>query len=158
VSQVSVKRLPSMRPCRLAAALVCLVGAFGVAGCKEVETESATTYTPDKLEEVKGSKDDLKRVSFTAEAAKRTGLRTAPIRHEGGRRVVPYDALLYRPDGSTYVYTTSKPLEYVRAEVKVDRIDGDRVLVTKGPPAGTDVVTVGAVEVYGAELEIAGSH
>ena len=158
MSQVSVNRLPSMRPRRLAAALVCLVGALGVAGCKEVETESATTYTPDKLEEVKGSKDDLKRVSFTPEAAERTGLRTAPVRREGGRTVVPYDALIYRPDGSTYVYTSPKPLEYLRAEVKVDRIDGDRVVVTKGPPAGTKVVTVGAPEVYGAELEVAGSH
>ena len=158
MSQVSVNRLPNMRPRRLAAALVCLVGALGVAGCKEVETESATGYTPDKLEEIKGSKDDLKRVSFTAEAAKRTGLRTASIRRENGRTVVPYEALLYRPDGSTYVYTSPKPLEYVRAEVKVDRIEGDRVLVKEGPPAGTDVVTVGAPEVYGAELEIAGSH
>ena len=46
----------------------------------------------------------------------------------------------------------------MRAEVKVDRIDGDRVLLSEGPPAGTKVVTVGAAEVYGAELEIAGSH
>lgn len=155
---MSVKRLPRMRLRRLTAALVCLVGALGVVGCKEVETESASTYTPDTLKEVSGSKDDLKRVSFTAEAAKRTGVRTAPVREQGGRKVVPYDALIYRPDGSTYVYTSPRPLEYVRAEVKVDRIESDRVLVTKGPPAGTHVVTVGAAEVYGSELEIAGSH
>ena len=120
--------------------------------------ESAATYEPDKLEEIKGSKDDLKRVTFTAEAAKRTGLKTAPVREQGGRKVVPYDALIYTPDGRTYVYTSPKPLEYLREEVKVDRIEGDRVLVTKGPPAGTEVVTVGATEVYGTELEVAGSH
>ena len=42
--------------------------------------------------------------------------------------------------------------------VTVDRIEGKRVFVSKGPAAGTKVVTVGATEVYGAELEIAGSH
>ncbi len=42
--------------------------------------------------------------------------------------------------------------------VKVDRIEGNRVVLTNGPAARTAVVTVGAAEVYGAELEIAGSH
>ena len=46
----------------------------------------------------------------------------------------------------------------MRADVVVDRIDGDRVLLTEGPRPGSRVVTVGAAEVYGAELEIAGSH
>jgi hypothetical protein len=36
----------------------------------------------------------------------------------------------------------------------VDRIEGDRVLLTDGPPAGTKVVTVGVTEVYGTELEV----
>jgi hypothetical protein len=42
--------------------------------------------------------------------------------------------------------------------VEVDRVERDRVLLTDGPPAGSEVVTVGATEVYGAELEIAGGH
>jgi multidrug efflux pump subunit AcrA (membrane-fusion protein) len=70
------------------------------------------------------------------------------------RNVVPYAALIYDPEGKTYVYTSPKPLEYLREEVKVDRIEGDRVLVSRGPPAGTEVVTVGAAEVYGTELEV----
>ena len=32
------------------------------------------------------------------------------------------------------------------------------MLLAAGPPPGTEVVTVGAAEVYGAELEIAGGH
>ena len=31
-------------------------------------------------------------------------------------------------------------------------------MLLRGPAAGTKVVTVGAAEVYGTELEIAGSH
>jgi hypothetical protein len=133
-------------------ALVCLVlatAALPMAGCTEVETETATGYEPSTLEPVKGN-EDLKRVTFTAEGAKRVGLQTASVR----RNVVPYAALLYDPEGKTYVYTSPKPLEYLREEVKVDRIEGDRVLLSRGPPAGTRVVTVGAAEVYGTELEV----
>jgi len=56
------------------------------------------------------------------------------------------------------VYTTAKPLTFEREPVTVDRIEGNRVLLSDGPPAGTKVVTRGATEVYGAELDIAGSH
>ena len=123
--------------------------ALPVAGCTEVESETATGYEPSTLEPVKGN-DDIQRVTFTAEGARRVDLQTAPVR----RNVVPYAALIYDPEGKTYVYTSPKPLEYLREEVKVDRIEGDRVLVSRGPPAGTEVVTVGAAEVYGTELEV----
>ena len=123
--------------------------ALPVAGCTEVESETATGYEPSTLEPVKGNKD-IQRVTFTAEGARRVDLQTASVR----RNVVPYAALIYDPEGKTYVYTSPKPLEYLREEVKVDRIEGDRVLVSRGPPAGTEVVTVGAAEVYGTELEV----
>jgi len=32
------------------------------------------------------------------------------------------------------------------------------VRLSAGPPAGTEVVTVGAIELWGAELGIAGKH
>lgn len=138
------------RPRRLAlAGLVVATAALPVAGCTEVETETATGYEPSTLEPVKGNKD-VQRVTFTAEGARRVDLQTASVR----RNVVPYAALIYDPEGKTYVYTSPKPLEYLRKEVKVDRIEGDRVLVSRGPPAGTEVVTVGAAEVYGTELEV----
>ena len=138
------------RPRRLAlAGLVVATAALPVAGCTEVETETATGYEPSTLEPVKGNKD-VQRVTFTEEGARRVDLQTASVR----RNVVPYAALIYDPEGKTYVYTSPKPLEYLREEVKVDRIEGDRVLVSRGPPAGTEVVTVGAAEVYGTELEV----
>jgi hypothetical protein len=146
---VSVSRHP-----RLAlAGLVLAIAALPLAGCTEVETETATGYEPSTLEPVKGN-DDLQRVTFTEEGAKRVDLQTEAVRRSGARKVVPYAALIYDPEGRTYVYTSPKPLEYLRAEVRVDRIEGDRVLVSRGPPAGTRVVTVGAAEVYGTELEV----
>jgi hypothetical protein len=135
------------------AGLVSIAAAIALGGCTEVETESATGYEPAALEPVKGS-EDLQRVTFTAEGARRVGLETGEVSRSGKRLVVPYAALLYDPEGKTYVYASPKPLEYLRARVKVDRIEDGRVLLTDGPPAGTRVVTVGVTEVYGTELEV----
>jgi hypothetical protein len=141
------------RPPRLLCLLV--IAALPLSACSEVEEEEATGYEPAKLESVKGS-DDLKRVTFTREGAERVGLRTAPVREQGQAKVIPYAAVLYDAGGKTYVYTSPEPLSYVREEVEVERIDGDRAQLSSGPPVGTEVVTVGAAEVYGTELEIAG--
>ena len=45
-------------------------------------------------------------------------------------------------------------LVYVRAPIDVIRIDGDRALLSDGPPLGTEVVTVGAAELLGTEYEV----
>jgi hypothetical protein len=137
----------------VSAGLVALACALPMAACTEVETESAAGYEPSKLEAL-GGDDDRARVTFTAEGARRTGLRTAVVRRSGGRLSIPYAALLYDPEGGTHVYTAPEPLQFLRAAVAVDRIEGDRVLLTKGPAPGTRVVTAGAAEVYGAELEV----
>jgi hypothetical protein len=144
----------SARVSRLVVAGVAL--ALAVSGCAEVESTAEQGYEPSKLQAVKGS--DVKQVTFTAEGAARTGLQTAPATRDRRFTVVPYAALLYGPKGETYVYTSPAQLSYLRVEVEVRDVDGDRVVLANGPPAGTQVVTVGAAEVYGAELEIDGGH
>jgi hypothetical protein len=143
---VSAPRSRRARLAPIGLALALALAAPALAGCTEVESESASGYEPSELAKA--------RVRFTAEAARRTGLRTAAVRRSGETVAVPYAALLYGPDGSTYVYTSSRPLEYVRARVRVARIEGDRVVLARGPAPGTRVVTVGAAEVYGTELEV----
>ncbi|MGH2742786.1 MAG: hypothetical protein ACRDN8_09930 [Thermoleophilaceae bacterium] len=140
------------RPSKLLCAAAVL--AAGLSGCTEVETEPSTAYEPSKLSAVAGS-DDLQRVTFTAEGARRTGLETASVGRRDGQAVVPYAALIYDAEGKTYVYTSPKHRTYLREQVAVARVEGERVLLSRGPPAGTAVVTVGAAEVYGAELEVA---
>lgn len=149
----------------LATGAVAVVAALPVAGCAEVESETPEGYQPTKLEEVKANKalevegeEELHSVTFTPEGARRIGLRTAPVRSDGGKLVMPYEALLYNATGATFAYTTTAPRTYLRVPVEVDRIDGDRVVLKGGPAPGTAVVTVGAAEVRGAELDIAGSH
>lgn len=141
---------------RRAAAAALVVAGIALSGCTEVESETAEGYEPAKVHEVKGS--ELKQVTLTPEAAQRTGVRTASVRQSGGRRVVPYSALLYDGDGRTYVYVTPKPLSFVRAAVAVDRIEGASALLRDGPPVGSRVVTTGASEVFGTELDVAGSE
>lgn len=68
------------------------------------------------------------------------------------RKVVPYSALYYDASGDAWVYTNPKPLVFERQRVAVERIVGDWVVLTEGPPVGTPVVTTGAALLYGAEV------
>jgi hypothetical protein len=158
VIRVSVIPLPRSRSPRLAAGLAVLAAGLSLGACKEVETETATGYEPAKLESVEGKGEDFKRVTFTKEGAARVDLQTATVRRSGGHKVVPYAALIYSAEVKTFVYTNPKSLSYERVPVTVDRIEGNRVSLSDGPSVGTRVVTTGATEVYGTELEIAGSH
>jgi len=126
--------------------VVLALGAAALAGCTEVESESETGYEPSKLRKT--------HVEFTPEGAKRTGLRTEAVERTSRRVSVPYAALLYDPEGKTYVYTSPKELHYVKTEVLVARVESGRVVLARGPPPGTRVVTTGAAEVYGTELEV----
>lgn len=123
-----------------------------LAACTQVE-ESESTYSPTSVTPVKGQ-DDVQQVTFTAEAARRAGVRTATVRPSGGRTSIPYAALIYNEEGDTYTYVSPKPLVYVRAPIDVDHIAGGRVVLRHGPRSGTTVVTTGAAEVYSAEFGV----
>src|SRR5262245_19320348 len=97
------------------------------------------------------------RVTLTEEAMKRLEIQTDTVRDEEvqgtQRRVIPYAAILYDTEGNTWTYTNPEPLVYVRHSIAVDHIVGELAMLTDGPPAGTAVVTVGAAELYGSEIE-----
>ena len=139
------------------AGLVLIAGVVSLFACSEASSgydyELASHREPAKLEPIKGT--DVQRVIFDAEAAERVGLKTAQIRQDGQEMVLPYDAVIYGADGKTYTYTAPEPLTYVRQEIEIDHVEGDSVMLSDGPPAGTEVVTVGAAEVYGTEFEVA---
>jgi hypothetical protein len=135
------------------AVIVAACASLTLAACSEVEEKSSTSYEPSSLSPIKGS-DDVQQVTLTAESAARVGLRTAAIRADGRVTVVPSDAVVYDAEGHSYVYTAPKPLSYVRAEVHVTGGDDRTTRLSDGPPAGTQVVTRGAAEVYGTEFEV----
>lgn len=127
------------------AALPLLATACGGGSAATEET------SPAVIVHLKGS--DVVQVRLTSEAAEHIGVRTASVRSDGtgGLRVIPYRALLYDPDGKTWTYTNPKPLVFQRANIHVARIAGASVVLTKGPPVGTRVVTEGATEIWGVE-------
>lgn len=120
-----------------------------LSGCGGAAEE--TQSEPARVEHVAGT--DLTRVILTPEAAKRLDIQTAPVRLQSGsqRTVIPYAAVLYDPNGDTWTYTSPEHLVFVRKDISVDRIDGDRAILSTGPPSGTPVVTVGATEIWGVE-------
>jgi len=127
-----------------------LVAPLFLAACgSTAEEESA--QPPAVVKEVKGS--DVKRVVLTAEAAKRLGvmLTTVKSQGKGDRTVIPYSAVLYDPNGDTWTYTSPKHLEFVRQDITIDRFEGNKAILAKGPPAGAEIVAVGSTEIWGVE-------
>jgi hypothetical protein len=70
------------------------------------------------------------------------------------RKIIPFAAVMYDAKGNTWVYTNPEPFVFVRQPIKIDTIVGDEVLLVDGPPAGTQVVTVGAAELFGTEFGV----
>ena len=121
---------------------------IGLSGCAAVKPAAVPTgEAPASMEKV----GDLNRLTLTDKAVERLGLTTEKVT-KGSALEVPYGALIYDGAGKTWVYTNPEPRTYIRAAVIVDKITGDKVQLRSGPPAGTDVVTVGAAELFGAEF------
>lgn len=104
------------------------------------------------VEEVEGT--DLHKVTLTPAAAERLDIKTSAVRANGSGRVIPYAAVLYSPTGETWAYTNPEGLTFVREAIVVERIEGNRALLTKGPAPGSKVATAGVAELYGAESGI----
>jgi hypothetical protein len=115
---------------------------------------------PGRVQRVDGT--DVGRVILTAEAVKRVGIATQPVRDEqvagATRRVIPNAAVLYDASGATWTYTNPEPLVFMRVRITVDSIQGDRAVLSSGPAAGTQVVTVGVFELYGTEYGVSGDE
>jgi hypothetical protein len=70
------------------------------------------------------------------------------------RKVVPYAAVIYGAHGESWVFTSPEPLTYIREPVSIDYVEDGLAVLSDGPPTGTNVVTVGVAELYGAEFEV----
>ena len=144
------------------AAAVLVAGAVAYAvyqGTEGSSQASTPAEVPALVEQVDGT--DVARVTLSAAAIKRLDLRTVSAREvlvSGRQRtVVPYGAVLYDPNGDTWIYTSPKPRTFTRQRITVDSIDGSRAVLSAGPALGTQVVIVGTQELWGAELGIDGS-
>jgi hypothetical protein len=138
-------------------AAVVAIGVLSLCACSSgSSTKQGETAPPVIVQPVAGS--NVRRVVLSAKAVERLGVTTAAVAQGasagavGPQAAVPYASVLYDPGGATWVYATVGLRSYQRYLVTVDRIDGDLAYLSAGPPAGTQVVTVGAAEVYGSEF------
>lgn len=143
-----------MRSIRPGTAAVWVVPALLVSSCAgAVAADSyVIEHEPSSIETIHGS--DLVRVIVTERAAERLDVQTTRVEQTAEGLVVPSAAVFVDPEGVWWVYTNPEPLVFVRHEVGLEREDGGRAFLSSGPPAGTEVVTVGVAELYGVEDEI----
>lgn len=146
-------------------ALFLVAAALGT-GCGEVEeSTSSSSDEPAHLEPIENS--TVKRVVLVPRAVERLGIKTAEVRPatpqemEGivpagqpARTAIPFEAVLYDKKGAPFTYTNPKEREYVRQAITLDGIKKNVAVMSAGPPTGTRVVTVGGIELYGAETGV----
>ena len=131
-------------------AAIAMVLPLFLAACGGSSSSDEEASGPATVELIEGT--DLNRVTLTDKAVERLDIQTAAVAANGDGKVIPYSAVLYSPTGETWAYVSPEPMTFTRRAIVIDRIDGNKAFLSKGPAAGAKVATVGVAELYGAEL------
>lgn len=137
---------------RHAILLAAVAASLLLAGCGSSST-SAKPAGP-KGPTVKQEAGGVKRITLQDIEVKRLGIELAEVTKTDTGLVMPYPSLLYDPTGKEWAYMTSESNTFVRTPLKVKTIEGDKVILAEGPPAGTKLVTKGAVQLYGIDFGV----
>lgn len=153
----TVKGAP-MSPKHLSVAGLVIGAAAILAGCA---TATPAETPPALIKPVAGSQ--IPQLQLTERAVQRLGIVTQPVQPSAtagqpAREAIPYSAVVYDHDGSTWTYVSTAADTYQRKPITVTEIDGAVAVLSAGPPAGTQVVTVGAAELLGTEYNISGEE
>ena len=133
-------------------ALVVVAVGFALPACTDETHASQDKQSPAVVTEIDGT--DFKEVTLTEQAVERIGLVMGAVSESSGTKTVPYAAVVYDQHGATFVYTSPRPLTFVRSPITVLEIGDDTASLTDGPDAGTEVVIVGTAQLFGAEQGI----
>jgi hypothetical protein len=132
--------------------------ALALAACGAAPAPELTS--PARVVPVAGS--SIPRIELTHGAVQRLGIQTRPVAAApgtaGAAEVIPYAAVVYDTDGSSWTYVETAADTYLRQPITVTVIRGDVALLSAGPPVGTQVVTVGSAELLGTEYNISGEE
>jgi hypothetical protein len=128
--------------------MVLIFAGLYLTACRE-KPERQTGVEPPVIEQPGDS--ILYRVRLTPKAIENYRIKTAPVREvaarSGGERLqkaVPGAAVIYGPEGNTWIFANPESMLFIREPITVERIDGDLAILSQGPPAGTEVVIAGA--------------
>ena len=151
---MNIRRTDPSSPPRLTLRIVlCSVLALSLVSC----ADSSAKTEPDehKAATVEAIGDTgFSRVTLTEDSAKRIGLRTAKVLADGTGTTIPFAAVLYDPTGHSWTFVKEKGLTFVRKAITITRVDGDVASLSSGPAIDTEVATIGAVQLYGAEIGV----
>ena len=147
-----------MSPKHLSVAGLVIGAAAILAGCA---TATPAETPPAVIKPVAGSQ--IPQLQLTEQAVHRLGIVTQPVRPtttagHAAREAIPYSAVVYDTDGSTWTYVNTAARTFERKPITVTEIDGAAALLSAGPAAGTPVVTVGGAELLGTEYNISGEE
>jgi hypothetical protein len=120
--------------------------------------------SPAVVKSIPGSA--VKQLQLTQQAIHRLGIRIAALRtgqasvdgHRGTYKLIPYSAVVYDNDGSTWAFVNTAPQTFIRQRLTVGAIQGNTAVLAAGPAPGATVVTVGAPELLGTEYNISGEE
>ena len=133
------------------AALACAAAAAALAATAAGCSNSGSGTSQPPTAQLEKTSHGLS-VVLTPLGAQRIALRTSQARESNGEIAVPYDALVYEPDGNPAVYVATGALTYTRYLVPVATISGNTVYLKAGSlPANATVVTQGAEELLGVQ-------
>ncbi len=127
-------------------------------------TEATADQPPAVVQPVQGSQ--IPQVQLTDQAMHRIGIATQAVRvatvtiagRRGPYKVIPYSAVIYDNNGSTWSYVNTAARTFMRERITVRVIRGATAIVSQGPAPGAMVVTVGAPELLGTEYNISGEE
>jgi hypothetical protein len=127
-------------------------------------TQATADQPPAVVQSVQGSA--VPQVRLTDQAMHRIGIATQAVRvvtvtvagRRGPYKVIPYSAVIYDNDGSTWTYAETTARTFMRERITVRVIRGATAVLSQGPAAGVTVVTVGAPELLGTEYNISGEE
>jgi hypothetical protein len=140
-------------------AALALAAGLGLSGCGGSAEGAAPAPAEEPATLVAASDGGPGTVTLSQAAEQRLGIRTAPVTAAaGGALTVPYGAVVYQPDGSSWAYVQISPRHFQRQRLTIVGITGDTVTLSAGPVAGAAVVVQGGAELVGVETGIDGEE
>jgi hypothetical protein len=127
-----------------------MVAAVPLGGCGKGTAKTP----PESPAAVEKQASGIARITLKGRAAERLGIEFAEVKSAGKRLEAPYRTLLYDTSGREWVFISPEPNVFMRTEVKVEQIDGDTMYFSKGPAAGTKLVTTGIALLSGIEFGV----
>lgn len=111
-----------------------------------------TPLTETTLPAITGTEANMPKVQTVPQAnVQPLSITNTPSSQVISTKQIPYSAIIYGLHGESWVYVLVKPLTFMRMKVTIDHIIGDTAILSEGPPPNTQIVSVGASELYGAE-------